>query len=77
MVDVKKKKEQSFLKRLTSNQLFIPLMALILLAVINLINDPGFLESHLEQTTQVTRFCQVISSQFLTMAQSLEFLQSA
>ena len=42
MVDVKKKKEQSFLKRLTSNQLFIPLMALILLAVINLINDPGF-----------------------------------
>ena len=42
MVDVKTKKDQSFLKRLTSNQLFIPLMALILLAVINLINDPGF-----------------------------------
>ena len=29
-------------KKITSNQLFIPLMALILLAVINLINDPGF-----------------------------------
>ena len=33
---------KSKIKRLTSNQLFIPLMALILLAVINLINDPGF-----------------------------------
>ena len=33
---------KSFFKRLTSNQLFIPLLALILLAVINLINDPGF-----------------------------------
>ncbi len=32
----------SKLKKITSNQLFIPLMALILLAVINLINDPGF-----------------------------------
>ncbi|MBP3278714.1 MAG: ABC transporter permease [Butyrivibrio sp.] len=32
----------SNLKKITSNQLFIPLMALILLAVINLINDPGF-----------------------------------
>jgi simple sugar transport system permease protein len=42
MSDIKKKRDQSFLKRLTSNQLFIPLMALILLAVINLINDPGF-----------------------------------
>ncbi len=42
MSDKSKNKEQSFLKRLTSNQLFIPLMALILLAVINLINDPGF-----------------------------------
>ncbi len=42
MSDKSKKKEQSFLKRLTSNQLFIPLMALILLAVINLVNDPGF-----------------------------------
>ncbi len=29
-------------KKITSNQLFIPLMALIFLAVINLINDPGF-----------------------------------
>ncbi len=32
----------SNIKKITSNQLFIPLMALILLAVINLINDPGF-----------------------------------
>ena len=38
----KMKKEQSIIKKLTSNQLFIPLMALILLAVINLVNDPGF-----------------------------------
>ncbi len=36
------KKGKSFLKKLVGNQLFIPLMALILLAVINLINDPGF-----------------------------------
>ncbi|MCR5669685.1 MAG: ABC transporter permease [Butyrivibrio sp.] len=42
MSDKIKKKDGSFLKRLTSNQLFIPLIALILLAVINLINDPGF-----------------------------------
>ena len=34
--------EKSFLKRLVGNQLFIPIMALLLLAVINLINDPGF-----------------------------------
>ncbi len=33
---------KQILKKITSNQLFIPLMALILLAVINLINDPGF-----------------------------------
>ena len=32
----------SFFKKLTSNQLFIPLLALVLLAVINLINDPSF-----------------------------------
>ena len=42
MSDTKKKKDQSFIKRLTSNQLFIPLLALILLAVINLISDPMF-----------------------------------
>ncbi|WP_026524870.1 MULTISPECIES: ABC transporter permease [unclassified Butyrivibrio] len=36
------KNEQSFLKRLVSNQLFIPVIALLLLSVINLINDPGF-----------------------------------
>lgn len=30
------------IKKLTSNQLFIPLIALVLLAVINLIADPGF-----------------------------------
>ena len=36
------KNERSFLKRLTSNQMFIPLLALVLLALINLINDPGF-----------------------------------
>ncbi|SFC90340.1 ABC transporter permease [Butyrivibrio sp. YAB3001] len=35
-------KNQNILKRLVSNQLFIPLIALILLAVINLVNDPGF-----------------------------------
>ncbi len=35
-------KEESFFKKLVGNQLFIPLMALLLLAVINLINDPGF-----------------------------------
>ena len=33
---------KQIIKKITSNQLFIPLMALILLAVINLINDPGF-----------------------------------
>ena len=36
------KNEQSFLRRLVSNQLFIPVIALLLLSVINLINDPGF-----------------------------------
>jgi simple sugar transport system permease protein len=34
--------KQNIFKRLMSNQLFIPLIALIILAVINLINDPGF-----------------------------------
>nr|WP_297703822.1 ABC transporter permease [uncultured Butyrivibrio sp.] len=34
--------KQKIFKRLVSNQLFIPLIALIILAVINLINDPGF-----------------------------------
>jgi simple sugar transport system permease protein len=42
MSDTLKKKEGGFLKKLASNQLFIPIIALILLAVINLINDPGF-----------------------------------
>ena len=42
MSDKSKKNEGGFIKRLASNQLFIPLIALILLAVINLINDPGF-----------------------------------
>ena len=42
MSDRSKKNEGGFIKRLASNQLFIPLIALILLAVINLINDPGF-----------------------------------
>ena len=34
--------EKSFLKKITTNQMFIPIMALILLAVINLVVDPGF-----------------------------------
>lgn len=34
--------KESLLKRLTGNQLFIPIIAIILLAVINLINDPSF-----------------------------------
>lgn len=33
---------KSLIKRITGNQLFIPIMALLLLAVINLIVDPGF-----------------------------------
>ena len=32
------------LKKMASNQLFIPLLALILLAVVNLVNDPTFFE---------------------------------
>lgn len=32
----------SFIKRLIGNQLFIPILAIFLLAVINLVNDPGF-----------------------------------
>ncbi len=35
-------KEKSFFKRLVGNQLFIPIIALLLLSVINLIKDPGF-----------------------------------
>ena len=38
----KGKKNESFLRRLVSNQMFIPLVAIVLLAVINLINDPTF-----------------------------------
>ncbi|MBP5266642.1 MAG: ABC transporter permease [Lachnospiraceae bacterium] len=38
----KTKEKESFLRRLVSNQMFIPLMALVLLAVINLIHDPSF-----------------------------------
>ncbi len=33
---------KSFLRKITSNQMFIPLMALLLLVVVNLIVDPGF-----------------------------------
>jgi simple sugar transport system permease protein len=42
MAQKNKKAEGNFWKRLVSNQLFIPLMAFILLTVINLIHDPGF-----------------------------------
>ncbi|MCR4999347.1 MAG: ABC transporter permease [Lachnospiraceae bacterium] len=38
----KTNKNGSFWHRLISNQMFIPLLALVLLAVINLITDPGF-----------------------------------
>ncbi len=38
----KTKNNEGFFRRLVSNQMFIPLLALLLLAVINLINDPGF-----------------------------------
>ena len=38
----KSKQNDSFFRRLISNQMFIPLLALVLLAVINLINDPSF-----------------------------------
>ena len=38
----KTKQNDSFFRRLISNQMFIPLLALVLLAVINLINDPSF-----------------------------------
>ncbi len=36
------KNDESFFRRLVGNQMFIPVLALLLLAVINLINDPGF-----------------------------------
>ena len=42
------KKSGDLLKKLSSNQLFIPLLALILLAVINLISDPGFFKITLQ-----------------------------
>ncbi|MCR4903697.1 MAG: ABC transporter permease [Butyrivibrio sp.] len=38
----------SKIKKITSNQLFIPFIALVLLAVINLINDPGFFKVTLQ-----------------------------
>lgn len=38
----KTKQNDSFFRRLISNQMFIPLLALVLLAVINLVNDPSF-----------------------------------
>ena len=31
-----------FLKRLVSHQLFIPLLAVVILVIINLVHDPGF-----------------------------------
>ncbi|MCR5343735.1 MAG: ABC transporter permease [Butyrivibrio sp.] len=40
-------KDESFFKKLVGNQLFIPILALLLLAVINLINDPGFFKINL------------------------------
>ena len=36
------KQKDSFFRRLVSNQMFIPLIALVLLALINLANDPSF-----------------------------------
>lgn len=39
---LEKKKKENFFKRLTSHQLFIPLAALALLVVFNLIADPSF-----------------------------------
>ena len=35
-------KNQNMLKRIVSNQLFIPIIALLILTLINLINDPSF-----------------------------------
>ena len=40
--EFKKKTQGGLLKRITSNQLFIPIMAILLLSLINLINDPSF-----------------------------------
>ncbi len=48
MSEITRKKDAGFLKKLSSNQLFIPLLALILLAVINLINDPSFFKVTLQ-----------------------------
>ncbi len=48
MSDKTRNKDVTFFKRLTSNQLFIPLLALILLAVINLVNDPSFFKITLQ-----------------------------
>lgn len=42
---------KGFLGKLVSNQLFIPLTALILLVIINLINDPSFFKITLEQSS--------------------------
>lgn len=39
---VKKNKESGFFGRLVRNQMFIPIAALLILIVFNLINDPGF-----------------------------------
>lgn len=40
--EFKKKTQGGLLKRITGNQLFIPIMAILLLCVINLIHDPSF-----------------------------------
>ena len=44
MSNLEKTSGKGVIRRITSNQLFIPLLALVLLAVINLIYDPSFFE---------------------------------
>ena len=64
------------LKNLTRKQIFIPIVALLLLALFNLIMDPGFIRSNSVITVPGTRSCRDILLQSLTTVQSLRSLPS-
>ena len=53
------KQNKNFLSGLFRQQIFIPIAALIILAVFNLIADPNFFKITLDITAQEIRYCPV------------------
>ena len=59
-----KKGNSNFLLKIVRNQLFIPLVALLLLVIFNLITDPGFFKITLEPNSDGNM---ILSGNLITM----------